>query len=209
MLNFFLSKHFILERVTCPRHKCGSTRFSKDKIKVTKKPLTTTTCATQNYSDTLVQLQEVSSTPRTTEQLSKKVQMTTMNNIEILPMPQTSTTITTNTQKPTTTTTSTTSTVSLKTILWDSVTVSPRTVPHYDINLQIESESSSISDAFPIDPAFIGRKNRFHLSRPGAKYPLGEKSTTYVNFNYEVKFIMLVQEYQTFHLPLLQLNSAY
>ena len=176
---------------------------------MTEKPLTTTTCATQNYSDTLVQLQEVSSTPRTTEQLSKKVQMTTMNNIEILPMPQTSTTITTNTQKPTTTTTSTTSTVSLKTILWDSMTVSPRTVPHYDINLQIESESSSISDAFPIDPAFIGRKNRFHLSRPGAKYPLGEKSTTYVVFNHEVKFIMLVQEYQTFHLPLLQLNSAY
>ena len=99
--------------------------------------------------------------------------------------------------------------MSLKTILWDSVTISPRTVPHYDINLQIESESSSNSDVFPIDPAFIGRKNRFHLSRPGAKYPLGEKSTTYVVFNHEVKFIMLVQEYQTFHLPLLQLNSAY
>ena len=196
--------------MTCPRHKCGSTRFSKDKINVTKKPLTTTTCATQNYSDTLVQLQEeFSSASRTTEKSSKKVQMTTTNNIEILPMPQTSTTIITNTQKPSITTTSTTSTVSLKTILWDSVTVSPRTVPHYDINLQIESESSSISDAFPIDPAFIGRKNRFHLSRPGAKYPLGEKSTTYVVFSHEVKFIMLVQEYQTFHLPLLQLNSAY
>ena len=177
---------------------------------MTKKPLTTTTCATQNYSDTLVQLQEeFSSASRTTEKSSKKVQMTTTNNIEILPMPQTSTTIITNTQKPSITTTSTTSTVSLKTILWDSVTVSPRTVPHYDINLQIESESSSISDAFPIDPAFIGRKNRFHLSRPGAKYPLGEKSTTYVVFSHEVKFIMLVQEYQTFHLPLLQLNSAY
>ena len=195
--------------MTCPRHKCGSTGFSKDKIKVTKKPLTTTTCATQNYSDTLVHLQEeFSSTSRTTKQSSKEIQMTTTNKNEILPMPQTSTTVT-NTEKPTTTTTSTTSTVSLKTILWDSVTVSPRTVPHYDINLQIESESSSISDVFPIDPAFIGRKNRFHLSRPGAKYPLGERSTTYVVFNREIKFIMLVQEYQTFHLPLLQLNSAY
>ena len=44
---------------------------------------------------------------------------------------------------------------------------------HYEIGLEFIKDFES-KDELQIEPEFSGRKNKFHLTRPGAKFPMGK-----------------------------------
>lgn len=226
-------------RVTCPRHKCGSTQINVLPSVITP---TSTTCETSNTTQqstltptvepTVVLTMKTMSTKATTTPATTKPTTTTIKKTTKTTTPTTTTTTTTTstttTKTPVTTTTTTTTTTTatttpMTTTINSNTTISQNTPkkattiptveteitdltirwerhgwtptpPNYDINMQFDqspsSDSSSSSQLPNAEPAFVGRKNKFHLSRPGQKYPLGNLYQGAFGFQRDIQILI-------------------